>query len=75
MFSTLVPSDRVRLNAYSAPNGTKWFGAAPSSTLDKDFASHAFVTSVALQLGVDVRDDVLNSSFVSTLRYDSRCGR
>ena len=49
---------RARLNAYSAPGAGIWSNAVPSQTLDKNLTSHELSTTVCLQLGVDVYDEI-----------------
>ena len=47
---------RARLNAYSAPGAGVWSNAVPSQTLDRYLSNGELLTTVSLQLGVDVYD-------------------
>ncbi len=55
--------DAARLNAYSAKTTCRWTGVTPSKTLDTELANDAFVDHVAMQLGVDVAEEVVSCSF------------
>ena len=59
--------EKARLNVHSAKTAARWHGAAPSKTLDTHLAGRAFVTNVAMQLGVDVYDDTHPCSFCGSL--------
>ena len=50
------PLQQARLQLFSAPGASRWFDAAPSSTLDRQLTSKELSVSLDLLLGVDVFD-------------------
>ena len=59
--------ERARLNAYGAETSCKWLNMVPSKALDKELTNAVFRDSVALQLGVDVNEEVVPCPFCATL--------
>ena len=57
------PDDVTRLNAYTADTSCRWTGTTPSKILDTELTNDAFVDHVAMQLGVDVAEEVLVCGF------------
>ncbi len=62
-FDNAQPDVRVRLQAFSCNTSCRWHGATPSKTLDIALSNCEFRNNVALQLGVDVSDEVLPCPF------------
>ena len=60
------PDDFARVNAFSAKTSCRWHGAIPSKTLDTTLSNSQFRDNTALQLGVDVADEVRPCSFCAT---------
>ena len=57
------PLRKAILTEYAAPLATKWQDSKPSKTLDTHLSNSDFVTTVALQLGVDVAEEVGDCPF------------
>ena len=62
-YARAEPDDKARLNAYTTETACTWTGAIPSKTLDTALTSEEFCDNIALQLGVDVQDEVLPCTF------------
>ncbi len=52
------PDSKVRAQAFSTRTSCRWHGAIPSKTLDTSLSNCQFRDNVALQLGVEVLDEM-----------------
>ncbi len=51
--------ERVRLHAYGAATACKWLNTVPSKAIDTELTNAAFRDNVAIQLGVDVCEEIV----------------
>ena len=62
-FSRAEPDDRARFNAYGAGTSCTWLHATPSKAIDTELTNAEFRDNVAMQLGVDVSEEVVACGF------------